>query len=174
MMRASCMTVLCAAGLACTPAPREATALVDISGPWTEVSAEDDPFAGRRPDEVSCGPLGWYLEVNVLEVNTEDCNYLAISQPMLSDIRAGEWVSMLYWHAALFYEAPAVGWVGVALDGVPVAEFEVGIPAKPASYEPNWEALDDVPEGAPLSLHLTNHGSNTWNVARVERLPTEP
>jgi hypothetical protein len=38
---------------------------------WTVLSAEDDPFADHRPDEVSCDEeIGFFVESGFLKINT--------------------------------------------------------------------------------------------------------
>ena len=150
---------------------------VDLTGsPGALVSAEawapqdpaDDPLADHRPADPSCAPGGWLVEDDRVEVQTGICHYLSLMQPIRAPVQAGDELGVLLWHQGLDAAEPAEAHVALLLDGVPVWETTASIPAPATLYE-QWVTVDtSAPAGAPLVLHLHNHGDNTWAVAPVE------
>ncbi|MCA9659113.1 MAG: hypothetical protein KC486_12275 [Myxococcales bacterium] len=143
--------------------------LVDVSL-WAPTQPEDDPLVEHRPATIDCPVAAWGPELGDLEIQTGVCNYLALSQPSLRTIEAGEVVAVDLWHAELDAAAPASGHFALIVDDDAVAELEVAIPAAPAVHRVAWTATRSIPEGATIGLHLHNHGFNTWTVValRVE------
>src|SRR5262245_43461709 len=51
---------------------------------WHEYAASEDPMASHQPEQVDCGPAGWYVEpsldVPLLEIDTNYCNYALLEQ----------------------------------------------------------------------------------------------
>lgn len=64
-----------------TGATREPVDLVD-AGAWVATAATLDPLAEHRPELVICPSAAYGLEFGVLEVDTGQCNYLSVSQPL--------------------------------------------------------------------------------------------
>lgn len=166
--------------LACTPTRSDdpsdsdadgSTALVDADA-WTPVQADHDPLSDHRPSVVTCGRSALYAEGSGIEVDTGLCDYLAVSQPILTPISGGEGLYLYLFHNALSAPAPATAHAAVLLDGVVVWEVEVPIPADAAPFEA-WVAAPagGWPAGTPLQLHLHNHGANTWTWLTLEASP---
>ena len=74
-------------------------------------------FLPHRLASHTCDPDGILPEDGVLEVNTNDCGYAFLGQPILADVQPGDWVELLMYHSALAsVEDPAEGhfslWLG--------------------------------------------------------------
>lgn len=119
---------------------------------------------------MSCAAESWYVEYTGIELDTTDCNYFALTQPLPLAVTAGEPLSLLAWHQTLLSDDPAVGHMAVLIDGVIAWEITVDIPADPGIYETSFEAPADADEGAPVVLHLHNHGYNTWQFNELTAL----
>ena len=144
------------------PAPRlhdERTALVD-NHLWEP--SEDDPHPDHRPVTIDCPEPARIVEDNALEVNTDACNYLSLSQPAQTWITKGEPLRIVMWTQQLFNVTPAQGHVALSIGGEVVWEELVDIPAGAQTWTPVLESPLSAEEGTPIHLHLHNHGANTW------------
>jgi hypothetical protein len=152
----------------CAPAPPSGP-LTDPSR-WTEVAPEDDPY-DDRPEGAGCEPFGWYLEGSVVEVQTDVCRYVTLTQGILRPVEAGETVLVDVWNLGLWADARARGHVSVQLGDAR--------PEEPPLEEARWEAFPLIPSpaqqwdaalvapaalpaGTPIYLHVHNHGANSW------------
>ena len=136
---------------------------------WVAVAAADDPF-DDRPDTVNCERgVGWDLELldvdETVAVETGDCNYLGLSQPLLRSFASSETLAVQIWHFQLEGGGPAHA--AVAIDGVVVWEMTIPIPSESGLIYEEFSVPDGAPLGAPLVFHLHNHGLNSWNFIAV-------
>ena len=136
---------------------------------WQPVAPEQDPVPHHRPADVRCPEGAWYVEAGSLEVETGNCNYAALSQPIPQPVAAGEPIRAVLWHDRLVFEQPAEAHVGLWLDRVLLWETTVPIPAEAHLYEVQVDAPADAEQGAALVFHLHNHGFNSWSLLEVER-----
>lgn len=158
--------------LACENEPTATgpVALVDVAA-WAPADSVD-PFADERPDGATCDG-GTELEGGTLEVDTGVCAWLWVEQPLLAPVAEGDPLELVFWHSWLDAPEPAEGHLAVVIDGEVAHELLVPIPGEPASYTERFASPATARAGAPVGLHLHNHGTNTWNVLRLDRLPTE-
>lgn len=130
---------------------------------WEQIEASaEDPLAEHRPSVITCDVAGWYLENEVLEIDTNWCNYLALRQDSLAPITAGAKVRLGFYHFDLVAPEEALAHVAVLVDGQLLYEQEIAIPGKAMVYALELEAPFSAPAGAELVFHLHNHGQNTW------------
>jgi hypothetical protein len=133
---------------------------------WTIMPRASDPFAGEEWDGPVCPEGGTTLEGGrtawVLEIDTLVCNHVTLEQEAMVDIRRGDELYLLWWHLALTAPGVAEGHVALVVDGEIVYEQWIPIPAVEAAYEIRWRADRRVRAGAPIQLHVHNHGTNTW------------
>jgi len=137
---------------------------------WVQLPADSDPFPEHLNDSHVCDPDGILPEDGVLEVNTNDCGYAVLGQPIAADIKAGDWVELLMYHSALAsVEAPAEGhfslWIGDS-------EFwgrTIDIPAAAEIYLVPIQVDWSLDAGSEARIHLHNHGGNSWRVAYLKR-----
>lgn len=147
---------------------------------WAPIPPEDDPWPGGA----GCSAEATRLEGDVLELDTGLCAHISVQQVILGEVREGERLALLAWHAPLTLSSGpaegadtsgaeesggAEGWMVLTLDGQPLWELRRPIPSGPTV-----EAREDIlgiaaPEGALLRLHVENHGANTWNFAWLQR-----
>lgn len=138
---------------------------------WVALGAEDDPFASHRPETVECEPEALSVDLGLFEVDTGACDYLSASQPSLAAVAAGDRLGVLMYHDSLTFWTEAEAHVALALGDDVVWEASIAIPASSEVYSVELEAPADAPAGTPVTFHLHNHGSNTWNLGhfRVTR-----
>lgn len=150
-------------------APLRATgSLVEPNG-WVAVDAADDLFAQHRPPTFHCPPQAYGAEASTFEVDTGECPYLAVSQPSLLSIKAGDTLIATIAHLPLVAEQRSTAHVALAVDRAVVWEREIPIPSDTRIYEFSWTAPRDAPAGTPVQFHLHNHGSNNWFIGDISR-----
>lgn len=134
---------------------------------WSRVELAEDRLSGHRPETIDCPDAAWQPELGGLEVQTGVCNYLALMQPSLVDLEVGDRVVVDLWHDALDAAAPSRGHVAVLIDDVVVGEAAVVIPSQAEVLRFDWSVDAPVPAGAEVSLHLHNHGFNSWSFVAI-------
>jgi hypothetical protein len=141
---------------------------------WAPVDEADDPLKDHRPDSVECPDEAVTTEdlqgESTRTVDTTKCNYYTAQQPLLEAVEEGEELSVRVWHFDLTYMAPTEAHVALLIDGSVVWEERVPIPSGGGGLlSKTWQAEADYPAGATVTLHLHNHGSNTWNFIELEK-----
>ncbi len=149
------------------PSGGEDLSLVDVDA-WVQQSAAEDSRAADRPADVNCPDNSWYNEDGALEVETGYCNFLALAQPSLEDVAAGETLHLVLWHGDLVFEEPATGHASISIDGKLVWEAQVSIPSDADIFDVKFELPFDAPAGSKIEYHVFNHGYNTWTLLQLE------
>jgi hypothetical protein len=139
---------------------------------WQPSLAEDDPLPEHRPELVDCD--GWHLESGGLEIDTGACNYLSLEQPLIHPLEAGDPLRLQLWWQALASVDPAEGHLAIFVDGELLWEEHVPIPGPADIRSLEFESPLDAPAGATLTLHLHNHGYNTWHFHELSTLSSRP
>lgn len=169
--------IVSVSGLACLPeneAPepeRRLMALIDHAS-WSELPAADDPLPSHAPAVIDCGIAGWLVEEGglgmTLEVDTNFCNYASLSHPTLVALEAGDTIQIELFHFDLTSPEPAVAHLAFFLGGESLWETEIDVPGAANVIAVEVESPRDFDAGTPMTLHLHNHGQNTWNVGQVQ------
>jgi len=144
--------------------PAEVTSLVDPSW-WSEVDVDQDPFADR-PETVDCPRAAWIVETDPqpsLEVDTGLCTYLLVDQPSLERVCAGQDIEVEFAHGALVADEPAMAHIAVLVGDLTVVDEEVAIPADARRMTVDHA----IQQGVPITVHLHNHGDNSWNITDI-------
>jgi hypothetical protein len=138
---------------------------------WDTQPKNRDAFLDHRPAEVNCEQdTGWLVEEDVLEVRTEFCNYLSVSQQSLLDLEAGTNLELALSHSALNFNAPATAHIAVSIAGTPIWETSVAIPSDGNILKASLALPFVVHRGDPIEVHLHNHGNNTWEIHSLDAL----
>lgn len=153
---------------ACSAEPPEtsidSTDLVEAAA-WAPVLPDDSPFAAMAPPDATCAPGSVAVEEGLLEIQTTDCDAVTLEQPLRLDVPAEAELTWLFWHLALRSDEPeVVGDVRLAVDGEVLWSLTVPIPADATTYDEVLVAPRALAAGAPVHLHLQNHGANSWRV----------
>lgn len=163
--------------LAGCPGPEceEKTDLVAMDQ-WVLVPPAEDPFA-PPPDAAFCTadsirmePFGTGGPV-ALDVDTSlGCGWATLTQPLATDIAAGEKVTIrvFYFSQTTFPAAEAE--LAVSFGGEVFWSDKVAIPAS-SSITPQAPIVADrdIPAGTPAHFHLGNHGDNSWTLLELSR-----
>lgn len=136
---------------------------------WTLVEAADDPLAAHRPATVVCPPgLGWLVEAQGIEVNTQSCTYAMFSQPALAAVVPGARIVGSLYYFDLTADAPATAHVALQVGDTVIWEREIAIPGPADAFAIDVPAGFSAAEGTPVYFHLHNHGQNTWTLGKLE------
>ena len=168
---------LCLAGCPAQP-PADSDAGSSLDGPgslidhlsWTPVEVGDDPFAAHRPEIVNCPDWARQLEGDVFEIETDDCNYASLTQPILRPLRAGERVDMVYWRMWLWAPEVALAHVAVTISYWTLFEDHIEVPGPEGSYVTQITVPHDIQASTPITFHLHNHGVNSWRLLSIDRV----
>lgn len=146
------------------------TMVIDPQG-WEIVEGQEDPFAGERPDDATCDPSAVSQEMfggePALEVWTGLCDWVSVAQPLQVSLPAGAAVTLRLWHFELTAPAPGAARLAVAIDGEPVWEQTIAIPAESGLVRETWTLPRAAAAGAPIVFHLDNHGANTYALLEI-------
>ncbi len=145
-------------------------ALVEAEA-WGIQSKNRDPFLDHRPAVVDCSrDSGWLVEDDQLEVRTEFCNYLSLTQQSLLDLDSGTQLELVLSHSDLTFNAPATAHLALSLAGSTVWETEIDIPSDKAISRLSLTLPFAVKRGDAIAIHLHNHGENTWSIHSLDAL----
>lgn len=157
----------CLLSCASSAAPPGAATRPGVLAPLSELSvlgSDDDPLVAHRPETVDCSDLGgWYVEDDVLEVNSGKCNYLALVEPAAVGAPAGARVTTTILHFDLTASAPTEAHLALLIAGQVVWEETIPVPSAANVFELSFPLPQSVQPGEPIGLHLHNHGQNTYN-----------
>lgn len=140
---------------------------------WEPSTASQDPQSDHRPSDVSCNG-GWYPELQGIEIDTSACNYLSLTQPLGAPLVEGDPIVLRMWWATLASIEPAQGHIAVFVDDALLWEEHVAIPGEAQALTEEFDSPLSAPEGASLTLHLHNHGYNTWNFNELSAFGSSP
>lgn len=131
---------------------------------WQDMDPLADPLADHRPDPVACTIAGWFEEDDHLEVDTNQCNYVALVQPSLADMVEGENVELILYHFDLIAPEQATAHIAIMVDGQLLWEQDIAIPGDAGYFDLDFPAPFSAPRGSEVVFHLHNHGQNTWTL----------
>lgn len=165
------MGTAAACSSACSEAPRVERPLSS----WetlAAVEADRDPYSSHRPDSVDCNPLtGWFVEGDgrdaELEIDTAHCNYAGLTQVTTNEVKAGEHITATLSFFELTSPVPARAHFAIHAAGMELFSREFELPGPADVIDLDIVAREAISEGTPLTIHLHNHGQNTWNLTSL-------
>ncbi|MDX1735968.1 MAG: hypothetical protein R3228_16450, partial [Halioglobus sp.] len=138
---------------------------------WDIQPENRDSFLEHRPDKVDCPrEKGWLVEDDALEVRTEFCNYLSLSQDALLDLEAGTEMEFTFSHSELNFNAPAKAHLAIAIGGNLLWETQIDIPGDRNLVKQGLTLPFNIKRGDSIELHLRNHGANAWTIHSLEAM----
>ena len=121
--------------------------------------------------DVDCAyDKGWLVEEDELEVRTEFCNYLSVSQNSLLDLESGTQLEFAISHSELNFNAPSTAHFALSIAGTPVWERNIEIPSAGNILKETVVLPFAVSRGDSIEVHLHNHGDNSYTVHSLEAL----
>jgi len=150
--------------------PEAPSGALVVSSAWVDADMALDPLPEHRPAEIVCEPLSVIPQYGFLDVSTDACNYVLVTQPLGADIAPGEAVLIESGHLTLFApEGPASGHMALSIAGELVWERIVPIPSEAEVYTDTVVVEQGASAGDPVVFHLHNHGANEWRFFGVWR-----
>ncbi len=135
---------------------------------WVRLEGADDPYHDPARDDLECSPVGWEPEdAGFFEIESDLCSLATWEQPLLGEVKAGETLTFVFWHLDLWADPPTLASVELSIDGVPFWRYEVQVPSAEYVEQVAVPAPADAAAGAPVRLHLDNHGVNSWRVGEL-------
>ncbi|NQX87474.1 MAG: hypothetical protein HRT77_02310 [Halioglobus sp.] len=138
---------------------------------WDVQPKNRDAFIDRRPDDVDCPRgTGWLVEESELEVRTEYCNYLSLSQQSLLSLPAATQLELVLSHSALNFNAPANAHIAISIAGSIIWETTIAIPSGNNILKETLNLPIAIQAGDPIEFHLQNHGDNAYTFHSLDAL----
>ena len=145
-----------------------AVGLVVSKDLWVAMPAQD-PF---WPDSAAaephlCSPQDWRSEPNGIEVQTVNCNYITLTQPLMKPVRAGQSVRLQVWWQTLASLEPAEGRIAVWIGDWRYFDERVPIPSEADARNLSRPSPSRIAAGTPVYFHVDNHGFNSWTLGSL-------
>ncbi len=156
------------------PDPATVPGLRLAADAWARLDGDDDPYRVEGDDEVECSPLGWKSESGFFEIESDYCAKATWAQPLLGDVAAGDTLEFVFWHLDLWADPPYRATLEMAIEGEAIWHYEVDVPSSENVLQVEVLVPVSVAEGATATLHLDNHGVNSWRVGEVSLVAAEP
>lgn len=155
------------------PDTEDVVDLVVFDG-WELLDAAEDPYPDHKTEDHTCDDRGILAEEDTLEINTNDCGYALVGQPLRAAVVDGDWIELMMYHSALAsVEQPAEAHFSLWAGDRVVWERTMAIPSAAEVYWVPMISDWSAPEGTPVRLHLHNHGGNSWRLAYLKRMRGE-
>ena len=140
---------------------------------WDYQSKTRDGFPEHRPDTIDCKrDTGWRVEDGEIEIRTDDCNYLSLTQESLLNIPAGNRLELALSHGDLSFRENATAHVALSIAGVLLWEQHIDIPSESSIYRQDITLDFDIAQRDAIEIHLHNHGSNAWTLHSLDAIVT--
>jgi hypothetical protein len=114
------------------------------------------------------------LEGESLEVDSGNCNYLALQEPAAVSAPSGAVVTTEISYFDLTAAEPTQAHIALLLEGDILWETSIDIPADARVLDVAFELPRQVNEGDLLGFHLHNHGQNTYALGQLAVSATLP
>jgi hypothetical protein len=111
------------------------------------------------------------LETEIFEIETNDCTYASFAQPTARPLAAGDSVALELWHLQLWAPVATTGHIAVMIDDWLVWEQAPAIPGSATHFAPTVVVPRSIPAGSRVVFHLHNHGTNSYRLYRIDRVP---
>lgn len=136
---------------------------------WSITPPELDPYEPSREGRTRCGVTDMGEEYGGIEISTTHCGHMTLTQPIRSDLQAGDLLEIVVWHSPLVSDTPAQGLISVDLEEVTLWSETLLIPNVARSWTLTLEVTESFAREAPLLFHVHNHGTNAYTLLSVKR-----
>ena len=138
---------------------------------WSTTPAPSDPFREYRPAQ-PCALPGYQVETAarspVLEINTDDCGVVTVSQPLQTAVPAQLPLLVNVAHLALSAPDSATATIAFAVGEDIVWQTSRSIPRPPDIIIDTFSLPRDASEGTQVFFHIRNHGANSYYLQSLE------
>ncbi len=141
---------------------------------WTLDTAEQASLQEHAPEELQCPPGAIIVTADdVLDIDTGQCNYIALVQPAQTSAPPGSNLLLQGAHLTLFnpQQDGERGHVALSVGPHLVWERHFPIPALAQAWEAHIPLPEGIQAGTPIRFHLHNHGANEWKLLNITIQP---
>lgn len=138
---------------------------------WVLDLEATDPLASHRPPDAACEESAIGYEYNGVEISTAQCSYAQLVQELRVDVAEGQRARIVAWHQDLVAEEPAQAHFSLLIGSTVIWEQQPDIPALAQSWDEDFDLPLSAAAGERVTLHLHNHGSNTWTLQSLALVP---
>ena len=146
-----------------TAAPLQWSQVV-VGDQWTIVDIVDDPFRSFVDAHTACKPIDFGEEYGGVEVSTQQCGYITLSQPTLIDIKIDDLFELNIWHSPLLNDEVTEGMIILQVAQTILWSHTLSIPGPARSWTVRFPAPLNIPKDTPLLFHIRNHGANSYTL----------
>lgn len=139
---------------------------------WQRVTLDEDLFEPAEGDDIyPCDERDTVVEqlgdVTTWSVTTGGCNWVTVSQALPRDLGEGDELFIeLFWFSQRDFPG-AIANVAIAVGSDVVLTRRVEVPADAELVEATVTLPRHAAAGTPLTFHVGNHGTNSWNLIDV-------
>jgi hypothetical protein len=139
-------------------------AALSLPSRWEQVSRAETPFATEGEADF-CDSTGFGEDHGTFELETGLCPALDVQQPSLVAVSQGDGIHVIAYHLQLASpDGSGEAHMAIALGDHVVWEEYIAIPSPATPYDVVVTSPVDAPVGTPLTLHIHNHGYNSYNL----------
>jgi hypothetical protein len=131
---------------------------------WQIASDNTDPFRASIENRTLCGITDFGEEYGGVEVSTQRCDYITLTQPLLFDVMDGSLLELNLWHSPLLSDELSQGMIVLQVDQTVLWIHELSIPAPAQSWTVQFPSPISMKAGTPLIFHVRNHGANSYTL----------
>ena len=155
---------------ACTSPEGPSGPLVELleRDAWTESTADNDPIPTHRPAITGCPAAAWITERTALELSTDYCDYISITSPSLLDLQPGDTIELEAFYFDLTSPDATTGHWALVIGDEVIWEVSPAIPGPAMFFEETLTVSKAHPAGTAVTVHLHNHGQNSYGLTRLE------
>ena len=138
--------------------------------PWIELSSWQqldltlDPLSEHQPETIDCQLQAFRMEFEQLEIQTEFCNYAALSFQTQKELSADTQLEALLLHTGLWALEESTAHFAFFVDDELFWEEHPPIPSDSDFFFVERSLSRTVPSGSTVVFHLHNHGVNDWKI----------
>lgn len=142
--------------------------LVLVGRNWEATALDDDPFAATTARQSNQCSAWWPTDEGaLLEFDTNFCAAMTVEDTLGHALPPGTRLVLTTSHAIVLADAPATGYLGLAIDDQVLVLRPVAIPGPAGAYVDEVVLPHAVNADARLRLHVSNHGANTWRFVQL-------
>ena len=102
------------------------------------------------------------------ELDTTLCSYMTAHQSSIAAASAGDSLKMVIHHDPVEAgDGPYTIALALGDPATIIGSVTREIPLEEGWITETWELDQDYPEGSPVYLHISNHGTNNWALTRL-------
>ena len=131
---------------------------------WQIALDHSDPFRAFIEERTPCRITDFGEEYGGVEVSTQRCDYITLTQPLLFDVMDGALLELNLWHSPLLSDELSQGMIVLQVDQTVLWTHALNIPTPAQSWTVQFPSPISMKAGTPLIFHIRNHGANSYTL----------